>query len=54
MSLPEMNLRILISRAVGMKKGLKIILAVFALLASSVVVMAQKVDLPYVDGESLT
>ncbi len=54
MSLPEMNLRILISRAIGMKKGLKIILAVFALLASSVVVMAQKVDLPYVDGESLT
>lgn len=49
-----MNLRILISKAVGMKKGLKIILAVFVLLVSSVVVMAQKVDLPYVDGESLT
>ena len=54
MSLPEMSLRIRISRFVGMKKGLQVLLAVFAILFSSMAVFAQKVDLPYKDGESLT
>ena len=54
MSLPEMSLRIRIFNSVGMKKGLMLFWAVFALLVSSVAVRAQKAELPYVDGESLT
>ena len=54
MSLPEMSLRIRISRFVGMKKGLRILMAAFAVLVSSVAASGQKADLPYIDGESLT
>lgn len=54
MSLRVMNLRILISNSVGMKKGLRILLAMFVVLLSSVAAVAQKADLPYKNGESLT
>ena len=54
MSLRVMNLRILISNSVGMKTGLRILLAMFVVLLSSVAAVAQKADLPYKDGESLT
>ncbi|MBO5919051.1 MAG: DUF3108 domain-containing protein [Bacteroidales bacterium] len=37
-----------------MKKGLKIILAALVMLVSPSFVFGQKVDLPYIDGESLT
>ena len=54
MNLRVMNLRILISNSVGMKKGLRILLAMFVVLLSSVAAVAQKADLPYKNGESLT
>ena len=54
MNLPEMSLKIRISRFVGMKKGFKFILAAFALLVSLSAAFGQRTDLPYIDGESLT
>ncbi len=55
MSLPEMILRMMLSKLVGMKNmSVRLLFVVFLLVASSVAAVAQKAGLPYIDGESLT
>ncbi len=54
MSLREVNLRILISNFVGMKKENFRILFMALMAFVSVAAWGQKTDLPYIDGESLT
>ena len=54
MSLREVNLRILISNFVGMKKENFRILFMALMAFVSVAAWGQKADLPYIEGESLT
>ena len=57
MSSPAMNLKIQVSRIVGKKMkrlGLKMLAVFAAMFAATAASFAQKADLPYVDGESLT
>ena len=54
MSLPEMILRMMLSKLVGMKNmSVRLLFVVFLLVASSVAAVAQKAGLPYIDGKAL-